>query len=231
LLSARGRSEAGESFESAQVPLTLDEDSEPPFARLVARRSLVLKGQILSSEGPVPGAHIKPVAVQAPLAAVPILRADGDGRFEFRLPPATSEIGLSVGALGYAVRILRMPVAVDRPATVLLERLGGKLVLEIPEIPKGGPGVVVAHGGFYESVSYLSGWAAANGGGQNEMGQMVIPQLEPGRYAACISTVPDLPGLSKGVLPQEGCAQGTLSAGGELILKVPAPLAPSGSPR
>jgi hypothetical protein len=52
-----------------------------------------------------------------------------DGRFEVDLPPGTTELGLTVGAPGHALKLTRLPVSDSQ--TIRLAESGGTVVLDL----------------------------------------------------------------------------------------------------
>ena len=189
---------------SAELQLVLD-----PAERVVF--------YVVSGQGPVADA-----AVQVWLApGVPrfYARTDAEGRFEADLPRGTTDVGLTVGAAGHALRLTR--VRVSNEQTITLDVSGGTLVLDLEP-----PGRVVdasaipylVHDGAIEAAGALAGWGAADAG---ERARAVVESLEPGVYALCLAGPAELEGLWRGALPPDRCRTGSVEPGRTLTLTLP----------
>ena len=194
----------------------------PPL-RLVLRKSLIVEGLVGSQVAAVPGAMVKAQPVGFPFLGVPANTSDSEGRFTLRLPRQTREVHLTVGAPGFALRLLRAAVPEDGPLSVGLDQASGTLIVESQETivwVAPGPGLYVIHGGAFEGLGYLSLWAYRNGVDNSgpEQRRVVIPFLEPGAYTVCRVDAAARAALDQGVLPAKGCARGQLPANGELTL-------------
>jgi hypothetical protein len=214
---------SGLPLEADERVVDLREGEALEGVRLVARRQQQVRGRVVSQGAGVPGAQIKAASLHGLIGVAPILRSDAKGEFSLRVSAGTGELGLSVGALGYAFRILKTALPADGAALVVsLERNAGTVKVELPEGERGDSGfAVLRHGGFFESVAYLQPWAAANGGGRTDR-IMVVPQLEAGSYDVCWATPAEVPKLMAGHSLGDRCASGSLAIAGELVLKVPA---------
>ncbi len=217
LLSAQGHG----GLQSDQVVVTIGPGAAAPAVQLVVRERLAVNGRVVSPDGVVPGARIKATPAQAPIGMVPVVRSDSEGGFALLLPAGTAEVSLSVDAAGFAFKTFRTAVSPGAPLNVVLDRLGGKLVLEVPRSgnpPRAAPPIFIAHRGSVENVHYL---LEADGAAVNEAGQMILPQMDAGSYAACAATPADYALLMRGVFPEQRCVTDTLAPGGELLLRVP----------
>ena len=75
---------------------------------LVLNRSERVAFYVVSSQGPVADAAVQ--VWTAPGVPRGFTRTDRDGRFEVDLPPGTTEVGLTVGAPGHALKLTRVPL-------------------------------------------------------------------------------------------------------------------------
>jgi hypothetical protein len=201
------------------------EDSDLKSWILIARPRLRISGTVVSPAGPVPGARVKAAPAGLPYIGVRSVTSDAQGRFELRLPRKTQEILVSLGAPGFTYRMRRLPVPENRTLTLGLEQTGGTLVVQTEHpldlTDPNAPMVYLLHQGAVEPLPALLGWAASAGAPHDGSARMIVPNLEPGAYQACLVLPSEWAGLSFGVLPKGRCAGGFLSANGELALSVP----------
>lgn len=210
------------------------EDREPSELRLVVREQTEVEGLVVSARDPVPGAAVvmTPDLRSDPgthgVAAVHRLTTDLVGRFRAAVPPWTIRVGLLVLPPGFAARILSLPVEAGRTMEIAVEPLGGTLVLDLSGLPalatrSGGERLfpMLAHGGAEVFLDQLRRWADLHGTAQPDAGTWVLPMMEPGGYALCV-TLPRStePGRERDA--QALCADGQLAPGGELALALPA---------
>jgi hypothetical protein len=146
-------------------------------------------------------------------------RTDPDGRFEVHLPPGTTEVGLTVGASGHALKLARLPVSHEQ--TITLGASGGTLVLDLQpgRALDGSPTPYLVHGGAIEAAGALAGWGTANAGASG--GPTVIEVIEPGVYALCLAGPEELAALWRGALPSGRCRTGSVEDGRTLTLSPP----------
>jgi hypothetical protein len=148
-------------------------------------------------------------------------------------------VAVSVGARGYAFKTVLLPADPARIFTIRIEPFGGTLELEWPEAATSttdwaAPRPYLVHDGSYEPVDFLRGWAAINAEDPSSLSQvqsdgpLVIPQMAPGSYSLCLSTLLESWTLGSQVLPA-GCATGYLAAGSSLRLRVSSKGKPAGS--
>jgi hypothetical protein len=158
-------------------------------------------------------------------------RTDQNGLLKVNLPPGTTEVGLTVGADEYAMKLTRMPV-LNTPAvsdgdpspdqnTVTLDTNGGTLVLNF-EPPDGlldrSATLYLVHNGAVADARTLSGWDSGQADANSE-GPAEVDGIEPGKYALCVVTAPSqLAVLWQGKVPPESCNAGTLQSGKTLTL-------------
>jgi hypothetical protein len=226
--------EAG-SFELAELPAgsytavaqSADGVSAPTAIEVVdgveSELKLVLNGServafyVVSDQGPVPDAAVQ--VWMAPGVPRNFTRTDRDGRFEVDLPPGTTDLGLTVGAAGHALKLTRRVVPQEQ--TIVLGASAGRLVLDLEARGRPGGDVTtpyLVHDGAIEAAGALAGWGAAPGAGG---ASTVIEAIEPGAYALCLAGPDELATLWRGSLPSERCRQGSLAAGGTLTLSPP----------
>jgi hypothetical protein len=184
--------------------------------RLVLTRSDRVAFQVVSGQGPVADASVQVwIAPGVPRAST---ATDPDGRFEVDLPPGTTEVGLTVGAPGHALKLTRLPVA--KEVTILLGESGGTLVLELdrPGRARDAAGTpYLVHDGAIEAAGALPGWGTIHAGS----GPPVVEAIEPGVYALCLAGPEDVPLIWRGALPSGRCRAGSLEPGGTLVLSLP----------
>ncbi len=217
--------DAGDTLAADPVSIDVEGGEDSKSWILVARPRLRLSGIVTSAAGPVAGARITAAPAGIPYVSARSVTSDAQGHFEIHLPRAASEMLLSVRSPGFAYRMLRMPVPESRTFGVTLDQTGGTLVVEkegeIDYMDPNAPTVGVLHGGSVDGLATLTGWALAAGISPKGSGRTVIPSLEPGTYQACLLYPAEWVGLDFGIVPRGRCASGTLTANGELVLKIP----------
>jgi hypothetical protein len=198
--------------------------------KLVLNPSERVPFYVVSSQGPVTDASVQ---VWIP-PGVPwyFTRTDSDGRFEAKLPPRTAEIGLTIRAPGYPLKLTRLPIPSDSDKssdendtnTITIDASGGTLTLDLQP-----PGRVLdtsatpylVHDGAIEAAGTLVDWSTKQayiGGG----GPGVVESIEPGDYALCFLADPEqLAALWSGAMPSERCRKGSIKDGGTLTLSPP----------
>ncbi len=208
-----------ESTEGVSEPTELD-----VAEGVESELELVLKGSdhvafyVVSSHGPVADASVQ---IWLP-PGVPrgSKRTDSDGRFEVELPPGTKEVGLTVGAPGYALKLTRLPVSTEQ--TITLGTSGGTLALDLEPPGRVHPGsatLYLVHDDAIEAAGALAGWgsnAGARGGGA-----MAIAVVDAGAYALCLADPVELTALWRGARSPERCRTGSVENGGTLTLSPP----------
>jgi hypothetical protein len=220
------QADAGSDRYAHPVEVSISEDREPEPIVLVARAQKRLKGTVVSTAGPVPGARLRATPAGIPVILSASATTGAGGEFELFLPPQARDVLLTVSAPGFAFRMLRLPVPAEGGVTVGVEQIAGTLVVETMEPLDGmdpnGPGVYVLRDGAVAGLTSLRAWAMASGVPPSDPQRSVIPRIEPGEYQACLILPGERPGLDFGIVPPQRCARGTLIPNGELALKLPA---------
>ncbi len=194
--------------------------------KLVLTPSERIPFSVVSRQGPVAGATVQ-VWIQ-PGQPWDLIRTDQDGHFELKLPPGTTEIGMTVGALGYAIKLTRVHVSTDSDSssdanTINLDESSGTLMLDLT--PQGhtldsSATPYLVHDKAVEAVGTLSSWSTEANATNN--GTTVVKAIEPGDYALCLLSDPaQLPTLWFGALPPDRCRKGSVERGETLTLTAP----------
>jgi hypothetical protein len=171
---------------------------------------------VISNRGPVANAVVQVwIAPGVPRAFV---RTDEDGRFDVTLPPGTSEVGLTVGAPGYALKLTRMRVpdpddeSRGDSNTISLDDAGGTLVLNFHppgQAPDESASLYLVHNGAIQDALTVAGWGT-NQAGANTTGPTTVEAIEPGDYALCGVDPTEVTVLWSGALPSDRCRKGSL---------------------
>ena len=176
--------------------------------------------QVVSRAGPVANAAVQVwITPGIPRFST---RTDVDGRFEVTLPPGTIEIGLTVGAPGYAVKLMRLPIAnethkLSDANTITLDESGGELMLNLQAADSSATPYLV-HKGAIEALGTLVDLGGAQAGAGNR-GTIVVRAIEPGDYALCLLVdSSQLSMLWFGGLPADRCRRGSVKQGETLTL-------------
>jgi len=217
---------------SEPTPFVVSGNSESRL-KLILRPYLHIPIHVVSRQKePIPDATVQVwVAPGIPKA---FGRTDQNGLLKVSLPPGTTQVGLTVGADDYALKLTRMPVS-NTPAvsdgdpspdqnTVTLDTNGGTLVLNF-EPPDGlldrSATLYLVHNGAVADARTLSGWDSGQADAHSE-GPAEVDGIEPGKYALCVVTAPSqLAVLWQGKAPPERCNAGTLQPGKTLTLTPP----------
>lgn len=203
---------------SDQTALEVAEGVESEL-QLVLNRSERVAFYVVGSAGPVAGAAVQ--VWIAPGVPRTFTHTDPDGRFEVDLPPGTSEVGLTVGAPGHALKLTRLPVSNEQ--TITLGASGGTLVLDFQRPGRAADASAtpyLVHDGAIEAAGALAGWGTAHAGASGG-GPAVVEAIEPGLYALCLAGPEDLEALWRGALPKDRCSRGSVEDGRTLTLSPP----------
>lgn len=181
---------------------------------------------VVSSEGPVEDAAVQ--VWIAPVVPRAFARTDADGRFEVMLPPGTSEVGLTVGAQGYALKLIRLAVPSEdndsrEDRTITLDSSAGTLLLTFQ--PPKRPGddsatFYLVHNRAIQDARTITAWVSEQVG-VGGTGPATINAIEPGDYALCRLDSSNVAALWSGPLPSQRCSKGSLDEGGTLALSSP----------
>ena len=215
---------------SEQAALEVVEGSEKEL-RLVLNPSTRVTFHVVSSQGPVTDAAVQ--VWIAPGSPRSFTHTDQDGGFEVKLPPGSMEVGLTVGAPGYALKMVRMPVSTaPMPTssegnasadanTITLDASGGTLTLNLQPPARSLENIGTAylvHNGAIEDAGTLAGWGTDQAGASGD-GQAVVEAIEPGVYALCLlADTAELATLWLSSPPPDRCRTGTVERGRTLSL-------------
>jgi hypothetical protein len=171
----------------------------------------------------------------APGVARSFTHTDTDGRFEAKLPPGTTELGLTVEAQGYAVKLTRLQISQDNENTpeantITLESSGGALLLDLQpprrvaalgSLSNSSTTTYLTHNGAIEAIGTLEELT----GNETDAGgprPLLVEKIEPGVYSLCVVADPaELSGLWFGVSSRNRCRTGSVDEGETLTLSRP----------
>lgn len=216
-----------EEAASSSTAVDLDEAQKAPPVRLVLRRHAKLRLVVTSPEGdPVPAARVKALPMQLLQSSASLSLTERDGGVDLLMPPDTTEVGLSIGAPGFAYWFGRVAIPPNGVSTLRLARQGGTLRLETPAAATSDGSASRAyllHAGFVDSPAYLERWARLHGSErQRNDGAWSIPQMQAGTYTLCLGTLLEFEGLVRtGGKTASRCVSATLQPGRDLHLKTP----------
>jgi hypothetical protein len=201
--------------------------------KLVLNSSTRVTLHVVSNQGHEPVTDATVQVWIAPGVPRSNTHTDQDGNFEVKLPSGTTEVGLTAGAPGYALKMIRMPISTaqepassgsDAPSdanTVILEASGGTLMLNLqpPEHTLDTPGTTyLVHNGAIEDAGTLAGWGTGQAG-SNSDGPVEVEAIEPGVYALCfLEDTAELATLWMGQIPLDRCRKGSVERGQTLTL-------------
>lgn len=183
---------------------------------------------VVSSQGPVADAAVQVwIAPGVPRAFV---RTDENGRFDVSLPPGTTEVGLTIGAPGYAIKLVRLPISSGSDEssdahTINLDAAAGTLVLNFhaPGRPMDDSAMLyLVHKGAIQDARTIAGWGSDQAGAGNNANGAVpvtVDAIEPGDYSLCVITDPfQLAAIWSGTPPPGHCNKGSLDEDETLTL-------------
>ncbi len=212
---------SGYLIESEPRNVTLPKEGYTDPVHLVVMSNRQLKGRIVSSFGPVPGALV--VAVPTDVFAPQVMRAttDANGEFVTVLAPGCRQVDVFVAAPGFAYRSFH--AAMSDPAIVIhVQQEGGTLTVRWN--PKIGDPFLMHAGAIFQLERLAWDWnarVASSGEGQ----QIQVAQLEPGSYAVCILNLENRAALHTHALaapPGETCTSTFLPPMGSATVDVTA---------
>lgn len=131
-------------------------------------------------------------------------------------------MSVAAAAPGYVLSLGRRAVSPEETLIVSVKPEGGTLVLELLE-PETIESTFVFHEGGFLGALALRAWALAQAVAVGpESTEVVVPQMAPGTYTACVGTRSDLQAMLSGATGQDSarCAAGVLSPYGELRLRL-----------
>lgn len=194
--------------------------------KLVLNPSERVPVYVVSTQGPIADAAVQ---VWIP-PGVPqwFTHTDPNGHFEVRVPPGTTELGLTVEAPGYALKLTRMQISRDNESsnanTISLDTSGGGLMLNLQppgSLTDSSVTPYLVHNGAIESVGTLVSWDT-NQAGPNGNTLAALQTIEPGVYALCLLMDPaELSALWLGKPPSNRCHTGSVEQGETLTLSSP----------
>jgi len=206
---------------SELTPVEVVEGAESEL-KLVLSPSMRVPFYVVSSDGPISDAAVQ--VWIGPGVPRQFTRTDRDGRFEVRLPRGTMEVGLTIGAPGYAMKLSRIAVPSESDTSpdknkVTLSALGGALDLDLK--PQGQTlessiTPYLVHNGAVEFAGRLATWGTdrTSGDGSGE-----VEAIEPGVYALCLVADPaELTAIWQGKLPADKCRTDSVEQGRTLTL-------------
>ena len=154
-----------------------------------------------------------------------------NGRFQVSLPPGTTEVGLTVGEPGYALKMLRLPVPSENDPspnannTVSLANSGGSLQLNFQPPDGALPSsaqLFLVHNGAVQDARTVAGWGSNQTGASSE-DQALVEAIDPGDYSLCVLNDPaEIAALWQGTLPTDRCRTGSVEIDRTLTLSPPA---------
>ncbi len=205
---------------SETVHLTVSKGLDPPDLRLVLRDKLTISGRVLSAGVGVPGARVTAWSDLGTSAGVAFLQAitGPEGTFELQASGEPRGFSFMVSAPNRGVHVERIEVSGDDLVELALDPYPGTLEIDGLAGAKGTPFLV--HGGSFLPVLGFARLASLDRQPPTTGGELVLPGLEPGRYALC-SGPGVLDALRLGADAAEGCSTGVLPPLGGLRLTVP----------
>ena len=152
---------------------------------------------------------------------------DRNGRFQVNLPSEITEVGLTVGEPGYALKMIRMPVPSESDPSpdankISLNDSGGTLQLSFQPTDGTLPdsaALYLVHDGAVQDARTVAGWGSnqPSADGDNEA---VVDVIDPGDYALCVLNDPSqVATIWGGATPPDRCSKGTVQQGQILTLQ------------
>lgn len=179
---------------------------------------------VVSSGYPVADAAVQVwIAPGVPRA---FAHTDRNGRFQVNLPSEITEVGMTVGEPGYALKMVRLPVPSENNSSpdankISLDDSGGTLQLSFQ--PSDGTlpdsaALYLVHNGAVQDARTVAGWGSNQTAGSED--EAVVDVIEPGDYALCVLTDPSqVAAIWGGATPPDRCQKGTVQQGQTLTLQ------------
>ncbi|MGH9334518.1 MAG: carboxypeptidase-like regulatory domain-containing protein, partial [Vicinamibacteria bacterium] len=209
-------------LQSEQMQVEVQEDVRTAVT-LVVRESMKVAGYVTTVDGVgIPGAIVKTVPAHEPTRLSFSEETDVRGYFHAEVATGTNELLVRVGAIGYGYRIALLSVREGVPLQIVLSPLGGTLVLKGAAAhlrDYSTSNAFLIHNGGFDSPRALLNWADANGGGIRG-DDVVVPQMEPGKYSQCTTRTAELTSLIGKHSPVTKCAEGRLYTAQTLDLAI-----------
>jgi len=206
-----------------QLDVTYGSGSE---LRLVLNPFKRYSFNVISSQGPIADAAVQ--VWSKPGVPRAFVRTDQDGHFDINLPPGTTEIGLTIGAQGYALKLIRLPISNESDEsqdahTITLDISGGTLILNFPPPTNAldnSEMLYLVHNGAIQDARTIVGWGTDQAN-PNANVSAVIEAIEPGSYALCRVDPANVAAIWSGQLPAHRCQKGSLDEDETLTLSPP----------
>ena len=149
---------------------------------------------------------------------------DREGRFEVKLPRGAMDVGLTIGAPGYALKLARVAVPNEGDPSpdankITLIASGGTLELDLKPPGRALESSItpyLVHNGAVEFAGRLATWGTDRESGD---GSGEVDAIESGVYALCLVADPaELTALWQGKLPPDKCHVDSVVQGRTLSL-------------
>jgi hypothetical protein len=170
----------GRASDVMHVNVTQDVDAAE--LDIVLHDEVVVRGRIVTGDVPVVGAQILAFPRDANAPFLPCARSDGDGRFQFSLPPHTNVYDIFAAHPAFDVIFARVTPQHEKLLQITTQQSGGSLIVDAPA----GEIVRLRHDGAELPMR----WAAENtggvAGGDVKHQHIEMKRLEAGHYSACV---------------------------------------------
>ena len=217
---------AEDERESDGVPVSVDEELDPPEVTLTLRSEREIQGVVRSRMGGVPGATVIAIPEMAGLGAASLQETytGAGGVFRTRVPSAVNAATLVVAAPGFAVRILRgkLPPS-GQPLIVEVDGAGGTVSLApdvlapaAPSEPQ--PMPILFHDDAAVPLVVMLRFTDVS---RRRIGQhraLELPNLESGSYMLCQGRDATRAWREGSGAPRDTCSSGFLPPSGVLQL-------------
>ena len=202
---------------SKAIQITIEPNSDQ-YLRILVEKDVAIEGTVSSEYGVVAGARVSVYPEERTgFGILPWDRTDSEGRFRVPVSPHQRNMTMTVAAPGFAFKIFELPAEPARPLTIHVQQGGGQLITT--DEPDPSHRTYLFRGQTFLPVAALE----AAGTARRDGAQVVIENLEPGHYDACITDLQEAPVLARAVRPKERCVGGFLAPSGTLDLQPRAP--------